>query len=146
MKANDFVQQFDRLWRDYLMIPCGTGITGNGFRAGQFDDDSAVVVVEHHTVLDEFGTPTKEVPPGGPYVLDWIDEPITREAFETMAHGASCVACMTQDRRAECVEERLDATVGNLGADPVEVFDGVRWARDGSYRGIDWRPPASPGG
>lgn len=122
MKANDYVRDFDAQWRHYLMVPASSSRTGHNWSAGHWPDGSAAVVV-----YDENR---------GAYVLDWIDEPITDRAFDTMCHAAGCVACVSQERRAELVRKNLAATVGPVG--PVEIIDGVRWGLDGSYRGINW--------
>jgi hypothetical protein len=86
-------------------------ISGIGYSVSELSDGSVILVVDG-------------------IVLDHSDEPITSNAFETFAHAGRMLTTYTQADRQRIIAEK------HGGADCS--LSGVRWAADGSYRGLDW--------
>jgi hypothetical protein len=118
MTVREYIRTFETLGAHLIGVPAPCSVTGSGYQCGYFED-GAVAVVDDPAI-------------GGRRVLDWIEGELTFAARDTMSHAARCVATVPQSRRAQIVQE--------AGCKPgaVIVIDGVRWAHDGGYRGINW--------
>ena len=122
-RASSYVRGFDRWGADYCCVPAPTVRTGPGYSVGQWPDGSAVAVIMR--------------PGESPYVLDWSDTRISLDALESLTHAARCVSTVGRDRRGVIVRKASDA-LGYARRPSVVVIDGVRWALDGGYRGLNW--------